>query len=42
MILHLSNDYSGSTVYKNLIRELDNVNQIVYTPVEAVYCIRCY
>ncbi len=35
MILHISNDYSGSTVYKNLIAELDNlaINQIVYNPI---------
>ena len=37
MILHLSNDYSGSTVYKNLIRELDDLglNQIIYTPIKS-------
>lgn len=35
MILHITNDYSGSTVYKNLVLELDNlgVSQIVYNPV---------
>ncbi|UFH32252.1 glycosyltransferase family 4 protein [Chryseobacterium sp. C-71] len=35
MILHITNDYSGSTVYKNLIRELDyvSIEQIVYNPV---------
>lgn len=35
MILHITNDYSGSTVYKNLIRELDelNIEQIIYNPV---------
>ncbi|MDR6485585.1 glycosyltransferase involved in cell wall biosynthesis [Chryseobacterium vietnamense] len=35
MILHITNDYSGSTVYKNLVRELDNngAGQIVYNPV---------
>ncbi|WP_288442065.1 glycosyltransferase [uncultured Chryseobacterium sp.] len=34
MILHITNDYSGSTVYKNLVRELDNngLEQIVYNP----------
>ena len=34
-ILHLSNDYSGSTVYMNLIRELDNLGvvQVIYNPV---------
>lgn len=36
MILHITNDYSGSTVYKNLVRELDNLNieQIIYNPVK--------
>src|SRR5690554_3035608 len=35
MILHISNDYSGSTVYMNLVRELDNlgIQQIIYNPV---------
>ncbi len=34
MILHITNDYSGSTVYKNLINELDKcgIQQIVYHP----------
>lgn len=34
-VLHITNDYSGSTVYMNLIRELDNlgVEQIVYNPI---------
>lgn len=34
-ILHITNDYSGSTVYKNLIGKLDNlgVAQIVYNPI---------
>ena len=34
-ILHLANDYSGSTVYKNLCLYLDKlgVEQIVYTPI---------
>ncbi|MEJ5051890.1 glycosyltransferase [Chryseobacterium culicis] len=38
MILHITNDYSGSTVYKNLVRELDNngVEQIVYNPFREV------
>lgn len=38
MILHITNDYSGSTVYKNLVRELDNLNieQVVYNPVREV------
>lgn len=35
MILHISNDYSGSSVYKNLFRELDylGIQQIVYNPI---------
>lgn len=35
-ILHITNDYSGSTVYKNLIKELDNLglSQIVYNPIK--------
>ncbi len=35
MILHITNDYSGSTVYKNLIGELDKLglSQIVYNPI---------
>lgn len=34
-VLHITNDYSGSIVYKNLVRELDNlgIQQIVYNPV---------
>lgn len=41
MILHISNDYSGSTVYKNLISELDNkgIQQIIYTPVKSATSI---
>lgn len=37
MILHITNDYSGSKVYKNLIVKLDDLglNQIVYTPVRS-------
>lgn len=37
MILHITNDYANSTVYKNLISNLDNngVEQIVYTPVKS-------
>lgn len=37
MILHITNDYSGSTVYKNLIHELDllGIPQIVYNPVKT-------
>lgn len=36
MILHITNDYSGSTVYKNMIKELDNlqVPQIIYNPIK--------
>src|SRR5690606_6051416 len=36
MILHITNDYSGSTVYKNLVRELDNLglSQIVYSQIK--------
>ncbi|MDQ0595108.1 glycosyltransferase involved in cell wall biosynthesis [Chryseobacterium ginsenosidimutans] len=35
MILHITNDYSGSAVYKNLIRELDHLSleQTIYNPV---------
>lgn len=38
MILHITNDYSGSTVYKNLIRELDHrkIEQIVYHPIRDI------
>lgn len=34
-ILHISNDFSGSAVYKNLVKNLDSlsVEQIVYTPI---------
>lgn len=34
-ILHIANDYAGSTVYMNLARELDNlgVRQVIYTPI---------
>lgn len=34
-ILHISNDYTGSMVYKNLVSELDRLGleQIVYTPI---------
>lgn len=41
MILHITNDFSNSTVYKNLISELDNkgLEQIVYNPVNSVGCI---
>lgn len=36
-ILHISNDYSSSTVYKNLVKEIDNlgVEQVVYTPIRG-------
>lgn len=35
-VLHITNDYSGSTVYKNLIGELDKlgISQIVYNPIK--------
>jgi len=35
MILHITNDYSGSTVYKNLTGALDslNIEQIIYNPI---------
>lgn len=35
MLLHITNDYSGSTVYKNLVGELDELglSQIVYNPI---------
>lgn len=35
MILHIANDFSGSTVYKNLVLGLDdlNVSQVVYTAI---------
>jgi len=34
-ILHITNDYTGSAVYKNLVREIDllGLSQTVYTPV---------
>lgn len=36
MILHITNDYSGSRVYRNLVGELDNLglSQIVYNPIK--------
>lgn len=36
-VLHIANDYAGSTVYMNLVRELDSlaVEQIVYTPIRG-------
>jgi len=35
MILHITNDYSGSTVYMNLIKELDKrgLTQVIYNPI---------
>lgn len=35
-VLHISNDFSGSTVYKNLVGELDKIglSQIVYNPIK--------
>lgn len=37
MMLHLANDYSGSTVYKNLIVKLDEIGleQIIYVPIRS-------
>ncbi|NGM73068.1 glycosyltransferase family 4 protein [Sphingobacterium sp. SGL-16] len=37
-ILHITNDFSGSTVYKNLFKEIDNLGicQIVYTPIRDI------
>src|SRR5690606_3262537 len=37
MILHITNDYSGSMVYKNLVSALDGfgISQCVYTPVKT-------
>lgn len=34
-ILHITNDYSGSTVYSNLVKELDRIGlkQIIYNPI---------
>lgn len=36
MILHITNDYSGSTVYRNLMGELDllGIPQLIYHPVK--------
>lgn len=36
-ILHVSNDYAGSTVYMNLVRELDNLGvvQTIYSPIRS-------
>lgn len=36
-VLHIANDYAGSTVYMNLVRELDGlaVEQIVYTAIRG-------
>jgi glycosyltransferase involved in cell wall biosynthesis len=38
MILHITNDYSGSSVYKNLFKELDSLSiaQIVYHPLRDI------
>lgn len=37
MILHIINDYSGSTVYMNLVRELDSYTpQVIYNPIREV------
>ncbi|RYM34520.1 glycosyltransferase [Brumimicrobium glaciale] len=37
MILHITNDYANSAVYKNLISNLDQngIEQIIYTPVKS-------
>lgn len=37
MILHIANDFAGSKVYKNLVKNLDDlgVNQVVYTPLRS-------
>lgn len=37
MILHLTNDYSGSKVYMNLIKSIDNlgVDQYIYVPLRS-------
>jgi len=37
MILHISNDYSGSKVYKQLVRAIDglSLSQTIYTPVRS-------
>lgn len=36
-ILHISNDYTGSKVYKNLFSELDRQDliQTIYTPIRS-------
>lgn len=41
IILHITNDFSGSSVYMNLIKELDKlgVKQIVYTPIKSANSI---
>jgi len=41
VVLHITNDFSGSEVYKNLIQELDRlgIKQIVYTPVKTASSI---
>src|SRR5690554_1757073 len=38
VLLHITNDYSGSTVYKNLVGELDKLglSQIVYNPIKEI------
>jgi glycosyltransferase involved in cell wall biosynthesis len=37
MILHITNDYSGSKVYRNLISELDELGfkQLIYNPIRS-------
>lgn len=41
MVLHITNDYSGSSVYKHLARELDHLGmrQIIYSPVKEISSI---
>ena len=36
-LLHITNDYSGSTVYKNLFQELDKlkIHQLIYHPIKS-------
>ncbi|UVD79134.1 glycosyltransferase family 4 protein [Myroides albus] len=42
-ILHIANDYSGSKVYQNLIKNLDylDLNQIIYTGIRDASLIDC-
>lgn len=38
MLLHITNDFSGSTIYMNLVSELDSLglSQVVYNPIREV------